>query len=343
MRRRKKYSTSPHWGEAKLHRREFIAALGGAAVFAPLAARAQEADKRPTIGFLGSAGSSAQGSWVAATVQHLHELGWNVDRNIAFEFRWADGNDTRLTEMAAELVRLKVDVIVAVGTQAAVAAKQATATIPIVFPASGDPIGSGLIASLARPGGNATGLSLENTDLASKRVALLHEVVTGLRRLAILANVGSSVGRLDVKEASEAAGKLGLEIVPLEIHNTADIAPSLADLNNRADALYVAGDPLVVANRARINTLALIARLPTIYNSREYVELGGLMSYGPNFLDFYRRGAVFVDKILRGAKPADLPVEQPTKFYLVVNLTTAKALKLAIPESFLSLADEVIE
>jgi putative tryptophan/tyrosine transport system substrate-binding protein len=245
--------------------------------------------------------------------------------------------------MAAEFVRLKVDIIVAVGTQAAVAAKQATSTTPIVFPASGDPVGAGLIVSLAQPGGNATGLSLENIDLTSKRVVLLREVVPGIRRLAIIANVDSSVGRLDLKEASQTAGKLGLEIVPLEIRHAEDIAPSFADLGNRADALYVVGDPLVVANRVRINTLALIARLPTVYNSREYVELGGLMSYGPNFLDLYRRGGDFVDKILRGAKTTDLPVEQPIKFYLVVNLTTAKALKLTIPESFLSLADEVIE
>jgi putative tryptophan/tyrosine transport system substrate-binding protein len=245
--------------------------------------------------------------------------------------------------MAAEFVRVKVDVIVALGTQAAVAAKRATSTIPIVFPASGDPVGAGLVVSLAQPGGNATGLSLENIDLTSKRVALLREVVPGLRRLAIMANVDSLVGKLDLNEASQTAAKLGIEIVRVEIHRTEDLAPSFADLSNRADALYVAGDPLIVANRVRINTLALIARLPTVYNSREYVELGGLMSYGPNFLDLYRRGADFVDKILRGAKPTDLPVEQPTKFYLVVNLTTAKALKLTIPESFLSLADEVIE
>ena len=186
-------------------------------------------------------------------------------------------------------------------------------------------------------------MSLENVDLASKRVELLREVIPKLRRLAIMANVASSVGRLDQQEAQAAAGKLGLEIVPLEIRQAADIAPSFVDLSDRADALYVAGDPLVVANRVRINTLALTARLPMIYNSREVVELGGLMSYGANFLDLYRRGADFVDKILRGAKPADLPVEQPTKFYLVVNLTTAKALKLTIPEGFLSLADEIIE
>jgi putative tryptophan/tyrosine transport system substrate-binding protein len=326
-----------------MRRREFIAALGGAAAVWPPAARAQQPGKLPLVGFLGAGSASGQGSWVAATMQRLHELGWTADRNIAFEFRWADSSSERLAEMAAEFVRLKADVIVAVGTQAAIAAKQATSTIPIVFPASGDPIGSGLVISLAQPGGNVTGLSLENNDLASKRVALLREVVTGLRRLAILANVEDSVGKLDLEGAREAAGKLGVETVLLEIRRAADIAPSFAAINNRVDALYIAGDPLVVANRVRINTLALIARLPTMYNSREYVELGGLMSYGPNFPDLYRRGADFVGKILRGAKPADLPVEQPTKFYLVVNLTTAKALKLTIPESFLALADEVIE
>jgi len=325
-----------------MRRRSFITLLGGATAW-PFAARSQQPSKLPTVGFLGAGTSSGQGSWVAALVQRLRELRWDEGRNIAFEYRWADTRNERLTEMAVEFVRLKADVIVAVGTEAAVAAKQTTSTIPIVFPASGDPVGSGLVASLARPGGNATGLSLENTDLVGKRMELLREVVSGLQRLAIMANTDSSVGKLELEQAREAAGKLGLEIVPLGIRRAADIAPSFADLNNRADALYVAGDPLVVANRVRINTLALIARLPTMYNSREYVELGGLISYGPNFLDLYRRGADFVDRILHGAKPADLPVEQPTKFYLVVNLTTAKALKLTIPESFLSLADEVIE
>jgi len=327
-----------------MRRRDFIKAIAGSATAWPLAASAQQqADKLPTIGFLGAGTSSGQGSWVSALVQRLRELGWNEGSNIAFESRWANTRDERLTEMAGQFVRMKVAVIVAIGTQAAVAAKRATSSIPIVFPASGDPVGAGLVVSLAQPGGNATGSSLENIDVTSKRVALLREVVPGLRRLAILGNADALVSKLDLNEASQVAGKLGLEIVPLEIRRTEDLAPSFADLSDRADALYVAGDPLVVANRVRINTLALIARLPTIYNSREYTELGGLMSYGPNFLDLYRQGADFVDKILRGAKPADLPVEQPTKFYLVVNLTTAKALKLTIPESFLSLADEVIE
>ena len=329
-----------------MRRREFISLACGAATTSlswPCTARAQQAAKLPTVGFLGSTTASAQGSWVAALVGRLHELGWIEGRNVAFEYRWADVRNDRMTDIAAEFVRLKVDVIVAVGTQAAVAAKRTTSTVPIVFPASGDPIGSGLVASLAQPGGNATGLSLENIDLASKRVGLLREVIPKLRRLAILANVGSLVGQLDLDEAKAAAGKLGLEIIPLEIRHASDIASSFVDLNKRADALYVSGDPLVVANRVRINTLALTALLPTMYNSREYVELGGLMSYGPDFLDLYRRGADYVDKVLRGAKPADLPVEQPTKLYLVINLSTAKALKLTIPESFLSLADEVIE
>ena len=327
-----------------MRRRDFIKAIAGSATAWPLAASAQQqAGKLPTIGFLGAGTSSGQGSWVSALVQRLRELGWNEGSNIAFESRWANTRDERLTEMAGQFVRMKVAVIVAIGTQAAVAAKRATSSIPIVFPASGDPVGAGLVVSLAQPGGNATGSSLENIDVTSKRVALLREVVPGLRRLAILGNADALVSKLDLNEASQVAGKLGLEIVPLEIRRAEDLAPSFADLSDRADALYVAGDPLVVANRVRINTLALIARLPTIYNSREYTELGGLMSYGPNFLDLYRQGADFVDKILRGAKPADLPVEQPTKFYLVVNLTTAKALKLTIPESFLSLADEVIE
>jgi putative tryptophan/tyrosine transport system substrate-binding protein len=326
-----------------MRRREFIACLGGAAAW-PFAAHAQHASKLPTVGFLGSStAGSAQGAWVAALVQRLRELGWNEDRNVAFEYRWADLRTERMAEIATEFVESKVDVIVAVGTPAAVVAKKVTSAIPIVVPASGDPIGAGLVGSLAQPGGNVTGLSLETTDLASKRVALLREVVPEFRRLAILANVGETASVLDMRESEAAARALSLEVVQLEIRRTEDIAPAFKGLKSRADAMYVAGGPLVVANRIRIITLALAERIPAIYNSREYVELGGMMSYGPNFLELYRRGAGYVDKILRGAKPADLPIEQPTKFNLVVNLTTAKVLGLTIAESFLSLADEVIE
>jgi putative ABC transport system substrate-binding protein len=218
-----------------------------------------------------------------------------------------------------------------------------TSVIPIVFAAAGDPIASGLVASLARPGGNVTGLSNQSADLAGKRLELLREVVPGLRRLAIMGNVGNPVSALEMREVQAAAGTLGLEIHTLEIRRAEDIAPAFETLKGRAEALYVALDPLLTTNRVRINILALGARLPTMLGVREYVEAGGLMSYGPNFLDLFRRAAGLVDKILRGAKPADLPVEQPTKFDLVLNVTAAKVLGLTIPESFLLRADEVID
>ena len=208
---------------------------------------------------------------------------------------------------------------------------------------AGDPVGTGLVASLARPGGNVTGLSIQQTDLAGKRLELLREVVPGLRRLAILANVGNPAAVLEMGEVQAAARTLGLEVATLEIRRAEDIAPAFEALKGRADALYVCADPLVNTNRIRINTLALGARLPTMHGFREYVEAGGLMSYGPNFPDLFRRAADYVDKILRGAKPADIPVEQPTKFDLVINLTTAKALGLDVPPTLLARADEVIE
>jgi putative ABC transport system substrate-binding protein len=276
-------------------------------------------------------------------VQRLRELGWIEGRTVAVEVRWAEGRNERFAEIAAEFVRLKVDVIVTAGTAAVVTAKQATSVIPIVFAVAGDPVGTGLVASLARPGGNVTGLSNQSADLAGKRLELLREVVPSLRRLAILANAGSPIGVLEMREAQAAARTLGFEVATVEIRRAQDIAPAFDALKGPADALYVCSDPLVTTNRVRINTLALGARLPTMFGLREYVEAGGLMSYGPNQADLYRRAADYVDKILRGAKPADIPVEQPTKFYLIINLTAAKALGLTIPESFLLRADEVIE
>jgi putative tryptophan/tyrosine transport system substrate-binding protein len=324
-------------------RREFITLLGGAAVVWPLAARAQQPAKLPTIGFLVAGTPSSHGQWVAAFVQRLRELGWIEGRTIAIEYRWAEGRSDRAAEIAAEFVRRNVDVIVTSGTAVIVAAMQATSVIPIVFAAAGDPVGTGLVASLARPGGNVTGLSMQQTDLAAKRLELLREVVPGLRRLAILANVAGPAVVLDMREVEAAAGTLGLEVIASEIRRGEDIVPAFEALNGRADALYVCIDPLVVAHRIRINTLALAARLPTMHGSREFVEAGGVMSYGPNQADLYRRAADYVDKILRGAKPADLPVEQPTKFDFVVNLTTAKALGLEVPPTLLARADEVIE
>jgi putative tryptophan/tyrosine transport system substrate-binding protein len=325
-----------------MKRRDFITLLGGAAAW-PLAARAQQPAKLPTIGFLGATTPSAQSQWTAAFVQRLRELGWIEGRTVAIEVRWAEGRTERYTEIAAEFVRLKVDVIVTGATGSVVAAKQATSVIPIVFTTAGDPVGNNLVASLARPGGNVTGLSVQATDLASKRLELLREVIPGFRRLAILANVGNPGVVLEMDEVLTAARTLGIEVVTLEIRRPEDIAPALDASKSRADALYICPDPLVGSNRIRINTSALSARLPTMWAVRDSVEAGGLMSYGPSYSDLYRRAAGYVDKILRGAKPADIPVEQPTKFDLVINLTTAKALGLTVPPTLLATADEVIE
>ena len=326
-----------------MRRRQFISLLGGTTIAWPLAARAQQAGKLPTIGFLGSTTPLAMSQWVAAFVRRLRDLGWTEGRTVAIEYRWAEGSSLRAAEIAAEFVRLKVDVIVTYSTSPVLAAKQTTSVIPIVFAAANDPVGANLVASLARPGGNVTGLSVQQADVAGKKLELLREVVPGLRHLAIMANTGNPGVMLEMGEAQEAARTLGLEAITAEIRRAEDIAPGFDALKGRAEALYVCTDPLVVTNRARIHTLAMGARLPTIYNSREYVEAGGLMSYGPNFSDQWRRTAEIVDKILRGATPADLPVEQPTKFDLVINLTTAKALGLEVPPTLLARADEVIE
>jgi putative ABC transport system substrate-binding protein len=326
-----------------MKRRQFITLLGGAAVAWPLAARAQQPGKLPTIGFLGTGTSSSQGQWVAAFVQRLRELGWIEGQTVAIEYRWAEGRTERAAEIAAEFVRRKVDVIVTTATAGVVAAKQATLVIPIVFAAAGDPVATGLVANLARPGGNVTGLSLVATDLAGKRIELLREVVPGLRRLAIMGNVGNPLVVLEIGEVQAAARTLGLDVVPAGIWKAEDIAPAFEAFKRRADALFVVLDPLINSNRLPIASLALGARLPTMHGLRELVEAGGLMSYAANFPDLFRRTAGLVDKILRGSKPGNIPVEQPTKFDLVINLTTAKALGLTISEPFLLRADEVIE
>ena len=276
-------------------------------------------------------------------MQRLRELGWLEGRDVAIEYRWAEGRPERYAEIAAEFVRLKVDVILTHNTPTVLAAKQATSVIPIVFATAGDPVGSGLVATLAQPGGNVTGVSSQGSDTAGKRLELLREVVPRLRRFAVLANLASSYPALELGEVQAASRTLGLEDATLEIRRAEDIAPAIEALKGHADALYVVTDPLVNTNRVRINTLALAARLPTMHGERVYVETGGLMSYGPNFPDLFRRAGDYVDKILRGAKPVDIPVEQPTKFDLVLNLKTAKALGLTIPEAFLLRADEVIE
>jgi ABC-type uncharacterized transport system substrate-binding protein len=326
-----------------MRRREFIALLGGAVAWT-VVAHAQQPGKLPTIGFLGASSSAPtdEGQRLVAFVQRLRELGWTEGRTVAIEYRWAEGRAERFAEIASEFARLKVDIIVTYAAPAVIAAKQVTSVIPIVFAGTGDPVGIGLVASLARPGGNVTGVSLQTTDIAGKRLELLRELVPGLQRLAIMANVGPNTV-LEISEVQASARQLGINIVPLEIRRGEDIAPAFEALKSRAEALYIALDPVMNVHRIRINTLALGARLPTLVPFRAFVEAGGLMSYAPNQPDLFRRVADYVDKILRGAKPADLPVEQPTKFDLVINLTTAKALGLTVPHSLLVRADEVIE
>jgi putative ABC transport system substrate-binding protein len=322
-------------------RRKFITLLSCAAAW-PLAARAQEVAKLPTIGLLGTTSPSSWGQWVAAFAQRLRDLGWIESRTVTIEYRWAEGRGERFAEIAAEFVRLKVDVIVTSGGAVATL-KQATSVIPIVFAVANDPVGSGLVESLARPGGNVTGLSLQAPDVAGKRLELLREMLPGLRRLAILANVGYPAAVLEMNEVNTMARALGIEVFMLEIRQAADIPPGISALKGQAEAMYVCTDPLVSTHRVRINTLAAIARLPTMHSVREYVEAGGLMSYGASYPDLFRRAADVVDKILRGAKPASIPVEQPTKFDLVVDLTTARAIGLEVPPTLLARADEVIE
>jgi putative tryptophan/tyrosine transport system substrate-binding protein len=309
-----------------MRRREFITLLGGAAAW-PLAARAQRPTK-PTIGYLGSSTASAQSQWVAAFVQRLHDLGWIDGRTVAIQYRWAEGRTEDFQEIAAEFARLKVDVIVTSGTAPVLAAKQVAMNVPIVFAVASDPVGNNLVTSLAHPGGNATGLSIQQTDLAAKKLEVLREAVPDVRRLGILANVASPASALEESEVEAAARKLGLDVLPVGIRRAEEIVPAFMTLKDRAEALYVCGDALITNNRIRIVTLSLGARLATMYPSREHVDAGGLMSYGPNFPDLHRRAADYVDKILRGAKPADIPVE---------------LLGLEIPPTLLARADAVIE
>ena len=323
-----------------LRRREFITLLGGTAVAWPLVARAQQPARVPTIGILSGGTPLSHGQLVAALVQRLRELGWIEGRTAAIEVRWAEGRFERFVEIAAELVWLKADVIVTPGQ--AVPAVTQVAAIPIVFAGASDPVGTGLVASLRRPGGNVTGLSLQQSDYAGKRFELFREVVPNLRRLAIIANAESPGAMLEMGEVHASARALGLEVVTSKIRRTEDIALAFKAFTG-ADALYVCPDGLITSNNVKLNILAVGARLPTIYVFREDVAAGGLMSYGPSFPEVYRRAGDYVDKILRGAKPADIPVEQPTKFDLVINLITAQALNLTVPPTLLARADEVIE
>src|SRR6516165_2286338 len=325
-----------------MRRREFIAGIGAAAGW-PLVVRAQQARHVPIIGYVAPTNPLIPSRSTGAFLQRLRELGWIEGQTITIESRWAAGRPERLDEIAAEFVRLKVDLIVTSSTNDSIVMKQVAPQIPMVFAVSGDPVGVGLVASLARPGGNVTGLSNQSTDSAVKRVQWLREIVPGLHRLAILANPNSPQAMVEVSEVQATARTLGVDVATSEMRQTADVNSAFELLRSRADALYVVADPLANTNRILIGTLALGARLPMMCGFREFVEAGCLISYGPNLPDLYRRAAEFADKILRGAKPADIPVEQPTKFELVVNLKSAKTLGLTIPPVVLARADELIE
>jgi putative ABC transport system substrate-binding protein len=325
-----------------MRRREFISFLGGAVAPWPAGGRraaGRKASNHRIHGREHAFNREPMGFCFCAAIARTR-----LDREptVAIEYRWAEGRPERFAEIADEFVRLKVDVIVT-SSVGVLAAKQATSEIPIVFAVAVDPLASRMVASLARPGGNVTGLSIQSVDLAGKRLELLREVILGLHRLAIVGNVGYSAAAKEMAETQIVAQTLGFEVATFEIQRAGDIEPAFEALKGHAEALYVCGDALVNAVRARISTLALAARLPTMFPNREFAEAGGLMSYGPNFPDLYRRAGDLVNKILRGTKPSDIPVEQPTKFELIINLKTAKALGLQIPDKLIALADEVIE
>ena len=325
-----------------MRRRKFITLLGGAVTALPFAVRAQQ-PALPVIGLMGADSAAAQSRMTAAFVQRLRELGWTEGRNVIIEYRWAEGNTERFAEIAAEFVQRNVSIILTHNTPPTLAAKHATSTIPIVFATAGDPVETGLVSSLARPGGNITGLSSQTSDIAGKRLELLRQALPGLRRLATISDIGNPWAELQVSKIKDAARTLGIEVTSFEVGRGGEIDSVFDALKGRTDALYVLAVPLLFANRMRIGSLALGARLPTVCLVREYVEAGGLMSYGPNWPNMWRRAADLVDKILRGAKPAELPIEQPTEFDLVINLATAKALGLEVPLQLQQIANEVIE
>ena len=329
-----------------MRRREFITLLGtGAAVAWPVAVRAQQLGKVSRIGFLGTSSPSLERPLVDAFVQKLRELGHVEGATIAMEYRWAEGQDDRLPDLAAELVRIKPDVIVTTGTPGTLAAKQATATIPIVFASSGNPLNTGLVASLARPGGNVTGFTISGPELEGKRLQILKDAVPSLSRVAVLEN-SANPGNSDFYQlVRAAAAALRLTLQPVvEVRRIGDFKDAFSTIAvAKPDAMIVLADRFLLAHRTEIVNFASTNRLPTIYAYREYVDAGGLMSYAPNDLEQFRRTAVYVDNILKGAKPAELPVQEPTKFELVINLKTARSLNLEIPRDLLLIADEVIE
>jgi putative tryptophan/tyrosine transport system substrate-binding protein len=327
-----------------MRRREFVALFAGVAVAWPLAAQAQQAAKLPKLGFLTAGGPGVGSPGLPALLEGLRQLDWIEGKTIVVEYRYAENHNDRLPELAAELVRLNVNVIVAAGTLAPLSAKRVTTTIPIVMTSAGDPLENGLVASLAQPGGNVTGLSMMMSELSGKRLELLKQLVPGLLRVAVLWNSTNPYPTIVFKETQDAASRLGIHVQSLEVRGPSDFATMFEFARqNRPDAFFTIDDPLILSQRNQILDFAVANRLPAIYGVREFAVAGGLMAYGSSIPDLYRRAATFVDKILRGAKPGKLPVEQPTKFDLVVNLKTAKALGLKVSDKLIALADEVIE
>ena len=321
-----------------MRRREFIALLGSSIVL-----RSAHAQRVRTIGLLGSGSDAAQQEWTAAFLRRMRELGWEEGGNLKIVYRWAEGHNERFGEIADELVKLNVDLILTHNTVLTLAVKQATSSIPIVFATAGDPVGSGIVASLARPGGNVTGLSGQAPDTAGKRIEILREMTPGLKRLGVLTEPANPYAALDVREVERAARTFNVEVQIFELGASDRIDETINSLNGTAEALYVLPIPHFYANRVQINEAAIASRLPTMYVIREYVQAGGLVSYGPNWPSMWRRAADLVAKVLSGVKPADIPVQQPTEFDLVINSRTAKALGLAVPPALLARADEVIE
>ncbi len=326
-----------------MRRRDFVQIIGGVALAWPLQAAAQRSGKLFRIGWF-TAGPAGDVGLRRGFVEALREFGWTEGKNVIFESRDAENRLDRLPALAAELVRLKVDVIVATGTLAPLAAKEATSTIPIVMAPAGDPLGSGLVSSLAHPRGNVTGLSLMAPDLGGKRLELLKELLPGLSRVAVLWNAANPYAANVFRETERAAQTLGIEVQSLEVRGPDDFDTAFdAATAKHPEGLITVEDPLTVSNRQRIVDFAAASRLPAVHGVREFTQAGGLIAYGANLVDLARRAATYVDKILRGAKPADLPVQQPTKFDFAINLRAAKALGLTFPPSLLARADEVIE
>jgi putative ABC transport system substrate-binding protein len=324
-----------------MERREFIKIVCGFVGAWPLAARAQQPGNQRLIGILG-ADATVWRPWTGAFIARLRDLGWSEGDNVAIEYRWAEGRSDRVSEVAAEFERRKVDVIVTYGSAASVL-RQTITTIPIVFAVAFDPVRGGLVQSLARPAGNITGISIQQPDLVGKRLELLRQAIPRLHRLGILADAGYAEPMSEADRVKSMAQEFGLEAARIGVWRAEDIAPAFEALRNKVDALYIVSNALIAANRARIITLALGGRLPTIMSYDDYVEAGGLMSYGPDYADLFRRAADMVDKIFHGTKPGDIPVEQPTKFEFTINVKTATALGLKIPQSLLATVDEVVK